>query len=369
VLLVFLVHHHNLFGRYLPESSVLLTLSQFGNVIGHSGVDLFFVLSGYLIYGHLIQRPVSYVSFFRKRIRRIYPTFLVVLGTYVLLCHLIPSISKLPRGASKELLYVVGNILLLPGIFDIPALVTVAWSLSYEFFFYLCIPSIIALFGMRTWRRGWRISFFASLTLIHFVGYRFALLPHIRLAMFLAGVIAYEIADGGWLKGKLSRGGEFFMVTGYLAVLGALGNSALVPQSVVPEYPSILRISLLWAALFGLTIYSTMFNGMLTAIFSYAPLRYLGNMSYSYFLLHGLILNVVAFSLVNLVGVQGKSEALFLALLPVNLLLTLAASLALFLLVEKPFSLAVTRRRIATGGPTKADVRGIGEDKEQVCSE
>jgi exopolysaccharide production protein ExoZ len=343
VLLVFLVHHHNLFRMYLPESSVLYGLSRFANVIGHSGVDLFFVLSGFLIYGHLIQKRVPYLSFCLKRLRRIYPTFLVVFGIYILLSHLIPSASKLPSGFSKEVSYLLENILLLPGIVDIPPLVTVAWSLSYELFFYLSIPLVITLAGMRVWRRSWRICFFACLGLLHLLGYSLGMLPHIRLAMFLAGILLCEIENAGWLKSNLSHRGELLVIASYLGILvfiGVVRLESLTTETIVPKYPSILLISLLWMGLFGLTMYCLSFDGALKRLFSYAPLRGLGNMSYSYFLLHGFVLNGVAFCIQHLIGPTEPSVLLFVGLFTVNLLLTLLASLALFLLIEKPFSLA-----------------------------
>lgn len=385
VLLVFLVHHHNLFGSYLRASSPLYMLSRFGNVIGHSGVDLFFVLSGFLIYGHLIRKRISYHSFCFRRLRRIYPTFLFVFVIYVLLCHLIPSISKLPHGLAKECVYMVENLLLFPGILKIPALVTVAWSLSYEFLFYLSLPLIITITNMRVWHRSWRISFFACLVLIHFLAYRLGLVPHIRLTMFFVGVLLQDIADAGWLKEKLSRRGELFIIGSYLAMLlslgvSKLGNSAITLESVVPEYPSISWTSLLWMALFGLTTYCIVFDGILKQLFSYAPLRYLGNISYSYFLIHGLVLNGVAFLMQRLVAPETKSVVLFLVLLTVNMVLACLASLALFLLVEKPFSLAVTPSD-ASGSASRSlsDSVGMGreeiegpvarDDKRRVCSE
>jgi len=64
--------------------------------IGHSGVDLFFVLSGYLIYGALIRKKVSYLSFFRRSVERIYPTFLCVFAIYLVLSILFPEENKIP---------------------------------------------------------------------------------------------------------------------------------------------------------------------------------------------------------------------------------------------------------------------------------
>jgi exopolysaccharide production protein ExoZ len=385
VLLVFLVHHHNLFGKYLPVSSPLHSVSQFGNIVGHSGVDIFFILSGFLIYGSLLRKPISYLSFCARRLHRIYPTFLFVFAIYVLLCHLIPSASKLPPGGSKEFVYLVENVLLLPGMMDIPALVTVAWSLSYEFFFYLTIPLIIIFTGMQGWRRSSRVCFFGCLVLIHFIGYRFGVLSHIRLTMFFAGVLLYEVANAGWqMKSQLSRRGEILIVGIYVATLFSLGwvrlsNLGVVNQSAVPEYSSVIWTGLLWVALFGLTLYCFIFDGVLKRLFSYTPLRRLGNMSYSYFLFHGLVLNGVAFGVGRLIDPETKSVWLFLGILAVNLLLTVLGSLILFLLIEKPFSLA---NQLNVGGarsrPLSSSVetdeiqtesQGIRDDKEQVCSE
>ena len=111
--------------------------------LGNVGVDLFFVLSGYLIYGSLINRDQSIVKYFRRRIERIYPTFSVVLSVYLLATFVSPEKGKIPMGFWEGIAYICENYLLLPGMFRIEPLITVAWSLSYEFFFYLAIPLMI----------------------------------------------------------------------------------------------------------------------------------------------------------------------------------------------------------------------------------
>ena len=121
------------------------------HTIGNAGVDLFFVLSGYLIYGHLMRRPPPFAAYMARRIQRIYPAFLAVFLLYLLLAWRMPDAGKLPDDGSLGG-YLLANLLLLPGVFPIEPLITVAWSLSYEMFFYLVMPLIIAVLALR--RRG-----------------------------------------------------------------------------------------------------------------------------------------------------------------------------------------------------------------------
>lgn len=69
VALVFLVHYHTLFIPWVSTGSVTVTVSTFLRSIGHSGVDLFFILSGYLIYGAVIKKNIDYPKFMLRRIR------------------------------------------------------------------------------------------------------------------------------------------------------------------------------------------------------------------------------------------------------------------------------------------------------------
>src|SRR5690242_10271963 len=91
VLLVFFVHLHALFGGYANGVPGVFWASEFLGYVGNSGVDLFFLLSGYFIYGALIRRPIPYGQFMQRRVERLYPTFLTVFGVYLVLSAVFPA--------------------------------------------------------------------------------------------------------------------------------------------------------------------------------------------------------------------------------------------------------------------------------------
>ena len=99
VFLVFVVHYVTLFGPWNSKTSWLHELSRVIHALGNVGVDLFFVLSGYLIYGSLIERGQRYLVFLRRRVERIYPAFLVVFVAYVALSYVFPAENKIPSAS------------------------------------------------------------------------------------------------------------------------------------------------------------------------------------------------------------------------------------------------------------------------------
>src|ERR1700731_502588 len=68
--LVFFVHFDALFGAYVPRGSTSSRISRFAGAFGNTGVDMFFVISGFLIYGIIIRRSPGYWDFMRRRIVR-----------------------------------------------------------------------------------------------------------------------------------------------------------------------------------------------------------------------------------------------------------------------------------------------------------
>ena len=131
-IVVVVVYHAALFGFKLPGR-----VDRFGWI----GVDLFFVLSGYLIGGQLLaplarNQPIKLGRFFTRRALRILPAYFVVLAVYFLL-PLWREYSEMSQPLWKFLLS-VQNIALHGG-----TAFSHAWSLAVEDQFYLALPFLL----------------------------------------------------------------------------------------------------------------------------------------------------------------------------------------------------------------------------------
>lgn len=333
VFLVFLTHYCSLTAPWTRPLPALAAFMETIHTIGNAGVDLFFVLSGYLIYGTLIARPQRWLPFMRRRVARIYPAFCVVFAVYLLLSLLMPGESRIPAGSWPAVAYVLQNFLLLPGLFDITPIITVAWSLSYEMFYYLVLPLVVVAFGLRARSAAVRVAFFTAAAAL-MAWYCAVNTGPVRLIMFAAGILLKEAMAVRTPRVLPPRGG-------YALALLAAGLAA----TTMPfAGPAAYTVKVLILCLSFFTVCYCCFcapDGRLARAFCWTPLRWLGNMSYSYYLLHGLALKIL-FKLVAAIVPTGAHEIGFaVAMLPVAFAVTLLPTVALFLLVERPYSLAV----------------------------
>ncbi|MGZ5848685.1 MAG: acyltransferase family protein, partial [Ramlibacter sp.] len=130
---------------------------------GFCGVDIFFVISGYLIGSHLIEAAgaggLSFASFYGARARRLFPALVVVLASVWgagLLVMTGPELAALGRHLLASALF-SNNMLLATesGYFDAPAATKPLlhlWSLGVEEQFYLLVPLLIWLACRRAMR-------------------------------------------------------------------------------------------------------------------------------------------------------------------------------------------------------------------------
>ena len=354
VLLVFFVHFHALFQQYPFHNGVPFLVSRFLGTIGHVGVDLFFVISGYLIYGALMRQPVSYSRFIERRVQRIYPAFLCVLLLHLLLSFFFPQESKIQGPFFSRVAYILQNLFLLPGVFNITPIIRVAWSLSFEFFFYLSLPLLVWFTELRQWRRRSRVCFFAAGSAVYVI-YAFMLsASRVRLLMFVAGILLYEAHTSGFFKRILTRRYELAAIVLFLCSLCFAylidtrrdlliflprlnAGNTLVPG--VSTYQGPYKLICFGVGCFWFLLFSIGYPGLLRTIFYWTPLRYLGNMSYSYYLIHGVTLKALAVVSFSIVPPADRSDWLFGVFLVLGVIATWVSSTILFVTIEKPLSI------------------------------
>jgi exopolysaccharide production protein ExoZ len=332
VFLVFLVHYVTLSSPWIAPLTTTAAVATALHTVGNTGVDLFFVLSGYLIYGTLISRKQRFMPYIRRRVARIYPTFTTVLAMYLLLSLAIPAESKLPEQPAQAWRCVAENFLLLSGFMQRGPIITVSWSLSYEMFYYFSIPLLIAAFRLRERSIRWRVRFFTTVLALS-AFYCTAYGGPLRLVMFIAGIYLHE---------ALNRVNAPANAVAATALLAGLAATLLPLAGIVKTGVLFLAFFLLCLCCFGDP------RGWLARAFSVKQLRWLGNMSYSYYLLHGLVLKAAFAGLTKFNPPTPTGTLFFWAWLAPMFALTLVPCALLFLLVERPQSLAPRRAAPAT---------------------
>jgi peptidoglycan/LPS O-acetylase OafA/YrhL len=289
----------------LRAIAILLVVAFHCHIAGISGgfvgVDVFYVLSGYLITGLLVTETektssLNFMRFYAKRIRRLLPAAALVLLTTLILGMLVFSPRELiltAHAARANALY-VSNLYFSQSASDyFSARVTFnpllhTWSLSVEEQFYLFWPMLIAL-GLLIWRsRNGLLALMALLTIVSF-GINLWLTHHARvLAFYALPTRAWEFGLGG-LAALIPRGALRFsratwIAAGWLGVLLIIGSACAI-NSALP-FPG-------WLALFpvvGTAI--TLLAGAelpllgVGVLFNTAPLQTLGGLSYSWYLWH-----------------------------------------------------------------------------------
>lgn len=124
------------------------------------GVDLFFVLSGFLITSLLLKEHqqsgrLDYWRFYKRRFLRLAPALLVFLATYWLLAPLVwPELDDINQDVVVSALYLADYGI---AFFDSPDTLLHMWSLSVEEHFYLVWPPLLVLLLAYTARKQlWR---------------------------------------------------------------------------------------------------------------------------------------------------------------------------------------------------------------------
>jgi len=273
-LLVLLYHLYNMsvgagFCRPIANHYVATSLPK----LAMFAVMLFFCISGYLIVQSLVKHA-DVPTFLKDRVIRIYPLFLAL---HLVMFTAGPLAGYGWMGSLKHSIagYVASftsNLLFLPGMLDLPLAQKNAWSLSYEAAFYL----IASLFYLSWSLRRVRKLTAAALATVALSGSAAAIWFHPDSAFFLVGVVAFGMATIGlrWMDGPWqAANGIVFLL------LSLTFFRTFAPLSM----------------LFGLALFLTVIHevGWFSAFLRTRVLQYLGKISYSLYLIHPFVLDLL----------------------------------------------------------------------------
>jgi peptidoglycan/LPS O-acetylase OafA/YrhL len=134
--------------------------------IGDFGIDIFFVISGFIMWVTTAQRPTTPGEFWLARAFRIMPLYWVFSGLLLLSILLAPSAFFHQR--NLDVVFTIKSLLLIPAynpdVGDVTPLYTIGWTLLYEMFFYFVFGFSLFI-RERIWRLAALTAVFVALVL------------------------------------------------------------------------------------------------------------------------------------------------------------------------------------------------------------
>ncbi|MDD2858918.1 MAG: acyltransferase family protein [Candidatus Nanopelagicales bacterium] len=279
---------------------------------GFVGVDVFFVISGFVITAMLARewvrtQTLRFSTFYARRFRRLTPALALLVGSVVVMSALIQSPMGEQQIAAKTglgALLLIANVVIARttgGYFDAPAETNPllnTWSLSVEEQFYLVFPLILYV-GWRLARRfsaRWvpvalvggiaGVSF--AIAMLEASGHRIPLMPTVLGGFYGPVSRAWEFAAGALLALLAARIEPVITraVGTVLASLGIIGLAASLvlvsAETVWPGPMTILPVVSTMLLLVGGYAQATLPSRVLGT----RPLVAIGNLSYSWYLWH-----------------------------------------------------------------------------------
>jgi len=300
--------------RYRPDIDGLRAIAVLSVIACHAGiprfaggfigVDVFFVISGYLITGLLqveweAQGRISLTNFFARRVRRLLPALLLITVTTLVIGLLTMFPQELPRlgKSASALLFLSANIHFLSysgGYFDpstdvMPFLHT--WSLSVEEQYYLVWPLLLlcSTFAVRRWKapRSLPVVLLGAIAILSLAAFLAVSRTRPAEAFYLVHLRGWEFAFGGLAmfaarRFRLAAGtGQALALFGLAGILAAV---TLIDDSIAfPGWVAVVPVIGSSLVLFGL---SRTEGGIVRRLLASRLLVRIGLISYSLYLWH-----------------------------------------------------------------------------------
>ncbi|HHF0157277.1 TPA: acyltransferase family protein [Haemophilus influenzae] len=343
--------------KYRPEIDGLRAIAVISVIIYHLnenwlsggflGVDIFFVISGFLITGIIIteiqQNSFSFKQFYTRRIKRIYPAFITVMALVSLIASAIfiyNDFNKLRKTIELAIAFLSNFYLgLTQGYFDLSANenpVLHIWSLAVEEQYYLIFPLILIL----AYKKFREIkALFIIMLILFFILLATSFIPanfykevlHQPNIYYLSNLRFPELLVGSLLaiyhnlsnKVQLSK-----QVNNILAILSTLllFSCLFLMNNNIAYIPG---ITLILPCIFtALIIHTTSQNNIVKLCLSNKAIVFIGKISYSLYLYHWIFI-ALAYYITGEKQINNQSIAIVTVL-------TIIFSVLSYYLIEQP---------------------------------
>ncbi|WP_157763784.1 acyltransferase family protein [Paraburkholderia aromaticivorans] len=327
--------------RALSVIAVFLAHTGLAGVVGggYVGVDVFFVLSGYLITSLLVAEHsrtgrIDLPAFYWRRARRLYPALSLMLVGVTAYCLIFPVSLRVGWEVLPAFFYVMNWVRAL-GIYD-AHLTGHAWTLAVEEQFYLIWP-LILLGVLKLWPR--RVSIGIALLVLTVIGWRSYLmsldLPMARIycgfdthsdGLLIGALLATAPRRWAYCAGKLWPAAAAYLAfvmfseTGIEFSLRAVG------------YP----LTSLAAALIIAKVVTQQRSALVRAL-NVGPLAGFGRVSYGFYLWHYVVLQSMLYGGYETMGAFfGEFSHPRIAMVSITFVISTALTLFSWFVIEKP---------------------------------
>jgi peptidoglycan/LPS O-acetylase OafA/YrhL len=263
-------------GRWTVLAHWIETATSDGSI----GVDLFFVLSGFLITGVLLDsvgEPHYFRKFYGRRALRILPLYYLIL-VLIAICY---------KGSGHYVLLSTLYLSNLAPMFGIVVSYDPLWSLSVEEHFYLIWPWLVSRLGPQ---RIWILA--AAVCLVEPVVRGFGFLLHLQWTAVYYSWFRFDELAGGALLVLFVRSRRCTRERLYWLGLGCLGGFGVIMSSVTLGTFAGAALPITSIMLLGVGIVSITLSEQvrpLTGLMRSRWLRKCGELSYCLYIIHWLV--------------------------------------------------------------------------------
>ena len=307
--------------QYLRATAALMVVGyhvclfgfRTGFEIGAAGVDVFFIISGFILWTVAAERPLPPLTFLWRRIGRVAPLYWIVTLAVAAIAARWPEMLFDARPTLRHLALSLAFVHHTNPAGQPNPVLSVGWSLNNEALFYILFALILFTRAQDRLRNlalalGLVVLIAVKIPHLYYIGYS---------GMFL------QFLAGAWLAKRRLEGRMPDRRMGWLLILCAIAGFAILDPFDL--YETLTR-PITWGAPALALVAGAVTLEARNPLPDIAPLRFLGDASYSIYLIHWPVISIL----------QQVMDSKQLAFLALAFAASVAAGIVLHLALERP---------------------------------